>query len=54
MEVEVEWFIDYLTSSMDWIAKVYNISKKILKINYENACMLTIWILQLLKFKILD
>ena len=25
LAVEVEWVIEYLTSSMDWIAKVYNV-----------------------------
>ena len=25
VDVEVEGFVDYLTSSMDWIAKVYNV-----------------------------
>ena len=39
---------------MDWIAKVYNVEKKVMKYNYKNTCMLTIWILQLRKYKILD
>ena len=35
--IEIEWFTESLTSGKDWIAKVYNVLKIIMKYNYKNT-----------------
>ena len=35
--IEIEWFIEYPTSGKDWIDKVYNVWKNVMKYNYKNT-----------------